>query len=420
MISPRSGGKSLEHADTDMKTNRGEQEVNVDGMLNSLESALRAESWIGARRSDGERGEVASFLRQKLTTWVRVETGMQVNVALASELFPPPEAAFELPGRPFNSTMCLMEVLQPGEVKIRCNVPPMWRPLLNSMRALAGRHWRHSAEDATIFMASRQAVALPGNSIHATLLLTQPPFVWVMQAVSTVGGARVVHFFSFPECLSNPMAAFVARMLCQVMRRNEWLILKALTNRQSVMARQVAASFYVVLTLKKCSAGSPFLPKTAAAVCDNPLAEDWYQLSYDEFTFPIYLRSFFRIVNMGAYKVFESLHGRSIAPYQAVVKRADWIQCREQFFAIFNVAGLVYRRVLKADKPKILDTVEPREVDGPALSDEPEPDGRQPCPQMRIRVRNTFLDFAEISDDDADIGAPSTQARSLSELLCVQ
>ena len=404
MTGPRSDDISFEHAGVDAK-------VDVGAIFNSLGNALREEGWLGIRCSDNNnRG---SFLRQKQSTWVRVETGLQVDVAVTSELFPPPEAAFT--DRSWNSEVRLLEVLQPGEVKIKCNIPPSWRPLLNSMRALAGRRWWHCPEEAAVYVASRQASAPPENSVHASLLLAQPPFIWIIRAAPTLRGAnKMIHFFSFPEDLGNLMAEFVASVLWQVVMQNEWLILRALTDRHLTMARRLALSFYVVLTLRKCSNGPPFLPKSAAAVKDNPLAEDWHQLSYNEFTFPTYLRSFFQIVNLSHCKVFESLQGSSIVPYQAVVKRADWTQNKEIFLAAFNVAGLIYRRVLKTEKPRILDTVEPRPADSPTPSYEPEQCGKQPT--QRIRVRNTFLEVSDSSDDHAVDGSPPKRGRSLSDL----
>ena len=177
------------------------------------------------------------------------------------------------------------------------------------------------------------------------------------------------------------MARFMASKLHQVVMRNECLILQALTDQQMTMARSRASSFYVVLTLRKCSAGPPFLPKTVAAVLENPLCpENWYRMSYAEFTFPVYLHNFPRIGNFGAYKVFESLNGRSIVPYQAVMKRADWTQCSDDFLAMFEVAGRVYRQAGKADKPKIMEAVQLREIkiDAHDPPYKPKQEGKQP------------------------------------------
>ena len=201
------------------------------------------------------------------------------------------------------------------------------------------------------------------------------------------------------------------------MMRNESLILKTLTDQQMTMARCRASSFYVVLALRKCSAGAPFLPNRAAAVCDNPVLENWYQMSYAEFTFPIYLRSFLRTMNLGGYKVFESLNGRSLVPYQAVMKRADWTQCKDDFLAMFNVAGQVYRRALKAEKPKIIDTVQPREIDAQDPPYEPKLEGTQPFRNTDFKVRNTSLEFMG-STEHADGGILPTQGRSLSDSYC--
>ena len=89
-------------------------EVDVDAIFHSLEGALRAESWISENL--GESEQVASFLRQKLSTWVRVETGTKIHVASAAEVFPPPEAVFAFPESPWNSKLSFLEVLKPGEL----------------------------------------------------------------------------------------------------------------------------------------------------------------------------------------------------------------------------------------------------------------------------------------------------------------
>ena len=235
---------------------------------------------------------------------------------------------------------------------------------MNSLRALAGQHWRHPLEETAVYIASRQEISSPGRDCHSTLLLTQPPFTWILRAVPhrEGAGAGIISFFSFPEALREDMAQSVTSTLCQVVMRYERLILQALTDRQMTMARCRASSLYVVLALRKCSGGPPFLPKTTAAVCDNLLCrENWHQMPYAEFTFPLYLRTFFRMVNLGDYEVFESLNGRSLVPYQAVMKRADWTQCKDDFLAMFNVAGRVYRQAFRKDKPQIMETAQPRE-----------------------------------------------------------
>ena len=170
----------------------------MDAIFHSLGRALRAESWISENLSDGESGGVASFLRQKLSTWVRVETGTKIHVASAAQLFSPPEA-FAFPDRPWNSELRHLEVLKPGDVKIRCNVPPTWRPLVNSLRVLAGRHWRDPLEEAAVYIATCQEVVSPDKDSHSTLLLTQPPFIWIMRAVPHTGGAKIINFSAFQK-----------------------------------------------------------------------------------------------------------------------------------------------------------------------------------------------------------------------------
>ena len=106
--SPKSGGTSILHADTQALQ---ETEVDMDAIFHSLESALRAESWISGNLRESE--EAVSFLRQKLSTWVRVETGTKIHVASAAEVFPPPEAVLAFAE---NSELRLLEVLKPGEL----------------------------------------------------------------------------------------------------------------------------------------------------------------------------------------------------------------------------------------------------------------------------------------------------------------
>ena len=106
--SPKSSRTSILHADTQALQDR---EVDVDAIFHSLEGALRAESWISENLGESEK--VASFLRQKLSTWVRVETGTKIHVASAAEVFPPPEAVLAFAE---NSELRLLEVLKPGEL----------------------------------------------------------------------------------------------------------------------------------------------------------------------------------------------------------------------------------------------------------------------------------------------------------------
>jgi len=117
-----------------------------------------------------------------------------------------------------------------------------------------------------------------------------------------------------------------------------------------------------VLTLKKCSAGSPFLPRSRHAVANRP--QDWHRLPYDEFELTKYLQRFLSVVGLGHVLVYGTMHGFRIAPYMALVSRHQWENAFWRIDAWLRTAGAAYRMQTGATSaPKILEVQQARFVE---------------------------------------------------------
>ncbi|CAE7734883.1 unnamed protein product [Symbiodinium sp. CCMP2456] len=129
-----------------------------------------------------------------------------------------------------------------------------------------------------------------------------------------------------------------------------------------LQTQQMMDTYYIILTLKKCSSGSPFLPRSRHAVANR--AEDWHRLSYDEFELTKYLRRFLSVVGLDHVLVYGTMHGFRIAPYMALVSRQQWEHAFRRIDAWLRTAGAAYRMQTGATSaPKILEVQQARFVE---------------------------------------------------------
>ncbi|CAE7204385.1 lon2 [Symbiodinium natans] len=159
--------------------------------------------------------------------------------------------------------------------------------------------------------------------------------------------------------------------------------------------------FYRLLSLRTCQGGWPLLPgevimgenvELQDSEVLEPLFKTWARpLQSTNFSFADYLHSFMKRIG-AEIRVFDSMDGRPLVFYQAVVRTSQWELVAPRFQEAWDYQRLAYSRIVatKRHAPSISDHRNARfvEVDvGPIIHEE-----------SPVQVRNTFLHFAEPQD----------------------
>lgn len=161
---------------------------------------------------------------------------------------------------------------------------------------------------------------------------------------------------------------------------------------------------YMVLALRRCKKGPPLLPRRGDLACGTPhddacaghgcrCALGWEQATMHGL--PGYLRELLVRLNLHDVPVFDRLHGRRLARYQAVLRRTDWERAWRIIEGPFRDQRAAYRRLFGgAVAPEISADVPPRFVTGPGTADF---SVGQAFLTQRIAVSKTFVEVVDVS-----------------------
>ena len=177
--------------------------------------------------------------------------------------------------------------------------------------------------------------------------------------------------------------------------------------------RKLDEQAYVALTIQSWQRGFPFLPckgyePTVKIAAGEALGlTGWTRFSPsmvgdEKFRFSKYLQLFLDKLGMHV-KVFDTLDGRLLVPYQSVVLREEWMQIRSRFLEAFSLQKTAYRHANGGTTaPNVHDNSKPRFVPRSSceiLSQRIELAQRR-SGQHRVIVRHTFV---EVPDEDPDV-----------------
>lgn len=143
--------------------------------------------------------------------------------------------------------------------------------------------------------------------------------------------------------------------------------------REQPRLQPLAVAFYVILALRSCSRGPPLLPLVDSTQTSSPERIGdyfWEPDDREHFHFSAYLSRLLKAMGHSV-KVFGSMYGKCLAPYQAALLRSDWEVIRDDFQVFFRSQCAAYR-FLNGGKhaPKIRADLAPTfEDSGTATSD---------------------------------------------------
>ncbi|CAE7203983.1 unnamed protein product [Symbiodinium natans] len=182
--------------------------------------------------------------------------------------------------------------------------------------------------------------------------------------------------------------------------------------------REMDESFYVVLTIQSCKRGLPLVPlvtdesPTTTIVAGEKLGLDrWIRFSPESVgSSKFYLSEYITVLlsNVGeSIDVFNSMDGRTLMPYQCVVRREQWMALRTRFTEVFLLQKTAYRRANGGSTaPSMHEGVEPRFSPDSSLTllRERLTHGKSRTTQHRVLVRRTFLELEEEEDEYKSMG----------------
>jgi len=226
-------------------------------------------------------------------------------------------------------------------------------------------------------------------------------FTATMQPGKSEGSTLVRYSFrcpwnEYPEWFTPVSAHLVDLMLEKSIRLQQ----------EQPRLQPMAESFYTILTLRGCSRGLPLLPQETCSErsTQTRVGDFFWQPTPDKgFVLASYMQQFLRRTGSDV-KVFHTMYGEHLMPYQAAILTEDWERVQEGFRDVFRSQCSAYRLLRGGSgAPKIRTDVGPRFSQDSTASSSEEED----C-VIVAEERNTFLQIREAQD-------PSTLRRKAAE-----
>lgn len=197
--------------------------------------------------------------------------------------------------------------------------------------------------------------------------------------------------------------------------------------------REHEKDFYLVINLKRCTYGPPLLPALPTGSSDVAVdvgahrgLSAWVQhVGTNNFKLSEYLQALVRRIGLEDLKVFGSIDGRRLVPYQAAVVKQSWEAAHHCIREAFDIQQAAYRRLHKGKAaPELHFGKEPRflpaeDADRSIHDAAATPSAKlldQLTIPMKVSVRNTFIEVTE--DDESDFAPGFSQPRRSMESYC--
>mmetsp|Transcript_25623 Transcript_25623/g.82721 ORF Transcript_25623/g.82721 Transcript_25623/m.82721 type:complete len:345 (+) Transcript_25623:112-1146(+) len=182
-------------------------------------------------------------------------------------------------------------------------------------------------------------------------------------------------------------------------------------------------SGFLVVSVRKCCRGPPLVPSLPsgcrASSCIAEKLAEWF--SWEEaqdltnFNLSSYLQHILSLCGMETTVVFDSLDGRRLVFFQAVVRRAVWSKLWETLQPILKKQQSAYRRHYGGSgAPHIQVDVQPRFDEGtmqavvrecqPSPSSTDLPPSEEAAYAWQVQIKNTFVHFTT-DDAQSEVGS---------------
>eukprot|EP00929_Paragymnodinium_shiwhaense_P086433 TRINITY_DN4694_c0_g1_i10.p2 TRINITY_DN4694_c0_g1~~TRINITY_DN4694_c0_g1_i10.p2 ORF type:complete len:188 (+),score=33.56 TRINITY_DN4694_c0_g1_i10:203-766(+) len=163
----------------------------------------------------------------------------------------------------------------------------------------------------------------------------------------------------------------------------------------------IAENFYKIVCLRGCCRGPPLIPfDEPSETTTIEQIGGWYWQANEEgmFTFPAYLQKLIRTCGSDT-RVFSSLDGRRLVPYQAAVLRSEWDLIEKKLKDLFSAQCSAYRFLRGGSgAPKLKAEVNARFVSESKPLSEPTKLSLDDFMIFKVE-HNTFLDFQVAQDN---------------------
>eukprot|EP00931_Biecheleriopsis_adriatica_P043622 TRINITY_DN24932_c0_g1_i1.p1 TRINITY_DN24932_c0_g1~~TRINITY_DN24932_c0_g1_i1.p1 ORF type:complete len:406 (+),score=22.41 TRINITY_DN24932_c0_g1_i1:62-1219(+) len=178
-------------------------------------------------------------------------------------------------------------------------------------------------------------------------------------------------------------------------------------SEETKLWHQLDVPFYMVVNLKRCGSGPPLLPAPEEEQADVVIAGQGWNRLESVLPLSVYLRSLLQGGGCSTVRVFQSLHGWQLVPYQAVVVRQEWTAAYPLISSLWARHEAAYKEVYDhrfSPGPHLAFDLPPR------LTAQRNGQFRE-CPEsMVVSVRNTFIDGCVDAESQGAEGLPRSQS----------
>lgn len=377
---------------------RGSCGHRLETTFKQLAAAADCKDWRHLFTDDGRTARV----RAKSDTTSIIEFSYDINVPLDQVIrLCRPEVLFRLEQHPWMHLFCdwsLLETVAPGDVV--CSYQPV--PMLALICDLFSR-----AQSSTQGCAENRFLG------RAVLQRDYPEFGEVSLGMAGFGTqANFLSNIGMTISRTSDESVTHVRETYETPHVPDWMIMRLFRHFGHYLYQnalwEIAASVYspileeqcgVVVGLKKCCRGLPLVPWRNQE--EKGLEEEEFRWLLpddpESFTLTTYLQHILKVRGLDASVIFDSLDGRRVVYWQAVVRKAVWSQLWCTLEPIFKQLSTAYRKHYGCTgAPFIRAGVSPRFRSEPVefarlrygaagCSSEESP----------LPVKNTFVHFAE-------------------------
>jgi hypothetical protein len=172
--------------------------------------------------------------------------------------------------------------------------------------------------------------------------------------------------------------------------------------------KAIESGKYIVVGIRRCSKGPPLLPRESCNAEDVNIKMGWMEAEEGGVRVGLaeYLRTFLERLGVDDIAVYDSLHGRHVVRYQAVVQAQDWKRAWAILEAPFRTQRAAYRHTYGgSNAPDLTIDMEPKFLASSQPSS-PRPLVADTQSSKEVPTARTFIHFSDCRKEERLVAGP--------------
>ena len=314
-----------------------------------IQSAQGEDGWRSCPENCHEQVKLAQRPLGPGVSLVRLQVALEVNGALAKQLFPLPEALWPcateaglptqhcgVPAQLFSELRVVSAAAGEAEVVLQVDPKKLWYQVLAANLLVDGQ-WLEAHRGTWLVRRGFP----DADSSAQVITSTHSIFLDVACVASPLDGKTTL-ITMLHVVPVEPLQFRMKYLLRASLSRNLHSWFTWLFSESVVKARAVSEAFYVTLSIENVCDVPPLLPSTKTIPRPFSL-QDW-QFTEDD-TLASYLRHFIGAAGLGDLEVLQTLDGKQLAAHQAALRWDVWQSIEPLLRPIFENASIAYRRI---------------------------------------------------------------------------